>query len=85
MVKPNGHVQCINLWHAVLHRMNIGKCLLFYRFRATHFKSSLDNCDYIRNRHEKCIEMSTNMPGIDLEIYVKFQEFCETLTILYGW
>ena len=35
--------------------------------------------DYIWNHHEKCIEISTNMPGICLDIFfVKFREFCET-------
>ena len=34
--------------------------------------------DYIWNHHEKCIQISTNMPDIGLEI-------CEILSILYGW
>ena len=31
----------------------------------------LESCDYIWNQYEKCIQISTNMPGIGLEI-------CET-------
>ena len=33
--------------------------------------------DYISNHHEKCIEISTNMPGIGLEI-------CENSRILWN-
>ena len=37
----------------------------------------MEFCHYIWNHHEKCIQISTNMPGIGLEINL-FVEFGET-------
>ena len=40
----------------------------------------LEFYDYIWNRHEKCIQISTNMPGIGLgicEIAVEVSQFSE--------
>ena len=31
--------------------------------------------DYVCNHHEKCIQISTNMPGIGLEIFVILENF----------
>ena len=38
--------------------------------------------DYIWNHHEKCIQMSPNMPGIDSIIY-EIKEFLEKKTIFW--
>ena len=40
--------------------------------------------DYIWNHHEKCIQISTNMPGIGLEI-CEISRILRDKTILYGW
>ena len=40
--------------------------------------------DYIWNHHEKCIQISTNMPGIGLEIS-EISSILRNKTILYGW
>ena len=40
--------------------------------------------DYIWNHHEKCIQISTNMPDIGLEMYDIFENMGKKLT-LYGW
>ena len=41
-------------------------------------------CDNIWNHHEKCIQISTNMPGIGLEMY-EILRILETQAILCGW
>ena len=40
--------------------------------------------DYIWNHHEKCIQISTHMPGIGLEI-CEILGILETKTIWYPW
>ena len=39
---------------------------------------------YIWNHHVKCIQISTNMPGIGLEI-CEILRILRNKTILYGW
>ena len=40
--------------------------------------------DNFGNHHEKCIQMSTNMPGIGLDI-CEISRILRDKTILYGW
>ena len=40
--------------------------------------------NYIWNHHEKCIQISTNMPGIHLEM-CKISRILRIKTILHGW
>ena len=44
----------------------------------------LEFCDYIWNHHEKCNEISTNMPGMSLEI-CEMWRILWNKTILYAW
>ena len=52
---------------------NIGKCSKFW-----------DLSDYIWNHHEKCIQISTNMPGIGLFCVCEISRVLRNKTILFG-
>ena len=80
--ETNGRVQSINAYHAARmsrrHRQvqNFPKMLKGSKILEFH--------DHIWNHHEKCIQISTNMPGIGSlirEITFTFQK-CERAKIL---
>ena len=52
--------------------------------KVSKISNILEFGDYIWNHHEKCIQISTNMPGIGLEM-CEMLRILRNKTILYGW
>ena len=73
------HVVIINTFHAA----GVSRRQVKMFTKVLKNVNILEFGDYIWNHHDKCIQISTNMPGICLEIY-EISRILRNKTISYG-